>query len=176
MPRLLALCQDVTAFKRAQRDLLSQERQFRQILDRAPVAIGITREDHVSYANEALVAMHRLGSFEEAVGAPMGAWVAPEERDAFVDRARKQMAGHATPSTYETVGLRTDGSRFPVLVTASMVRLSAGRLQLSEEAQENSGMTRPALRRWPPPVMAWGRRDRTGSECATARRRTPLPV
>ncbi|MFN7914416.1 MAG: PAS domain S-box protein [Vicinamibacterales bacterium] len=125
-PRLLVLCQDLTDYKRAQRVMLTQERQFRELLDRAPVPIGLVRDGRVDYVNAALMAMNGFRTVDDAIGAPVGAWVAPEERDAFVERARRRVRGETVAERYETIGIRQDGTRFPMLVNASLVQLADG--------------------------------------------------
>ena len=126
VPRLLVICQDLTAYKQAQAAVLSAERQYRQLLDMAPLPVAIARLGRVQYANLAFARMYGRSDPREFIGESVAERVAPEAREAFLARASLRLEGRPVEQRYETIGLRNEGERFPVLVTASLVPLSDG--------------------------------------------------
>ena len=125
-PQLLSITQDLTVSRRAQRQFIESERRFRELIERAPLPIGIARSGVVEYANAALIEMYGGDAPGSMVGKPIGAWVAPEAHAVFMARSAQRAAGLPTAEYYETVGMRPDGTRFPVAVTAAVVDLADG--------------------------------------------------
>ena len=125
-PQLLSITQDLTAYRRAQRQFAESERRFRELIERAPLPIGIARNGIVEFANVQLEQMFGGSDGKRLVGKPIGAWVAPEAHDVFVARSAQRDAGLPTAEYYETVGMRSDGTRFPVAVTATVVQFGDG--------------------------------------------------
>ena len=125
-PHLLSVTQDRTAHRRAERQFAESEQRFRELIERAPLPIGIARNGLVEFANAQLVQMYGGDPADPMVGKPVGAWVAPEARAVFMARSSQRDAGLPTAEYYETVGMRRDGTRFAVAVTATVVQFADG--------------------------------------------------
>jgi len=74
--------------------------------------------------------MYGLQSVEEVVGHSIGEQWSLECRAMIEERARQRARGLVVPTRYEAVGLRKDGSRFPVEVAVATVDLSDGEASL----------------------------------------------
>jgi diguanylate cyclase (GGDEF)-like protein/PAS domain S-box-containing protein len=102
------------------------EERFRALIEQAPVAIRIGRKVQTIYANPRFLETFGFAAPEEALGMPLTDQYAPEVRDAIADRARRRELGLSASESYETVGMRKDGSRFPVHVATTRVVLEDG--------------------------------------------------
>lgn len=116
---LLALWRDIHR-RLAAENALRQEVIFRTAMENSLVT-GLRARDlkgRVTYVNPAFCAMVGL-STDQLVGRlpPMPYW-APESLDEFQERFTKVLEGEATPQ-FETIFLRANGERFPVMVFES---------------------------------------------------------
>jgi PAS domain S-box-containing protein len=102
------------------------EAQFRALMEQAPVAISVSREGVGVYANQAWTRLFRLNSPQAAVGRAIIEYLAPECREASRKRTRRRQAGLPVPLEFETTGLRTDGTPFPMHVAVAPVQLEDG--------------------------------------------------
>lgn len=124
---LLALWRDINR-RLAAEDALRQQAAFRAAMENSLVTGMRARdlEGRVTYVNPAFCRMVGFGP-EDLVGKvpPMPYW-APEAMDEFEDRFELVLSGTNTPQ-FETVFLRADGVRFPVLVFESPLVDDSGR-------------------------------------------------
>jgi len=115
---------DITARKEASMALSASEERYRALIEQAPVPIGIHRAGRPIYTNPAhqrLFGMHAL----EAVDSVLDL-VAPEYRQAVIERFNRRAAGDNSEPDYELIGLRRDGSRFPCRTSVVPVQLPDG--------------------------------------------------
>lgn len=124
---LFALWRDINR-RLAAEGALRQQAAFRTAMENSLVTGMRARdlEGRVTYVNPAFCRMVGFGP-EQLVGKmpPMPYW-APEAMDEFEDRLELVLAGTNTPQ-FETVFLRSDGVRFPVLVFESPLVDNSGR-------------------------------------------------
>ncbi|WP_312302341.1 ATP-binding protein [Pulveribacter sp.] len=116
---LVVLVRDTRRRLRAERDL-AEALAFRKAMEDSLVT-GLRARDlhgHVTYVNPAFCAMVGFPA-AELVGraAPMPYWP-PELTEEYSGRQARRLAGRLGPSSagYETSFVRSDGSRFPVMV------------------------------------------------------------
>jgi len=121
---------DVTELRQAEealataRALVEREARFRTFIEKAPIAMATYRAGLTQYANPMYLEMFGFGPDERLTGRPLVEQIAPQCREEIAERARRRAQGLVVPTTYETVGLRKDGSQFPFLVSVSTVELS----------------------------------------------------
>ncbi len=124
---LFALWRDINR-RLAAEGALRQQAAFRTAMENSLVTGMRARdlEGRVTYVNPAFCRMVGFGP-EQLVGKvpPMPYW-APEAMNEFEDRLELVLAGTNTPQ-FETVFLRSDGVRFPVLVFESPLVDNSGR-------------------------------------------------
>lgn len=112
--------------KRAEENLRESELRFRILIDRAPVAIGISRDGKAMYVNKEFLDLFGLQNAEEVVGRSIGELWSPESRAVIVERARQRSLGMPVPKNYEGVAQRKDGSFFSAQVTVTQLELPDG--------------------------------------------------
>jgi PAS domain S-box-containing protein len=91
--------------------------------DEAPMGISISRDGINLYANRACLRMFGYESSQEFIGTSQLNRVAPDYRWQMNLNISKRKRGEAVPNQYEFMGLRKDGSTFPVFIDVSRVRL-----------------------------------------------------
>ncbi len=112
--------------ERAATALRESEARFRTLIEEAPVAVSISRGGTTIYTNKKHDEMFRYDPGEDVPGRPIGDLIAPSHRDDVVERARRRALGMDVPAEYDVVGLRRDGSEFPMHVAVASVPLADG--------------------------------------------------
>jgi PAS domain S-box-containing protein len=123
---LLALVRDVADRKRAEGALQASEARFRTLMERAPVAISLSRYGLTLFVNQKYLELYGFASVDELVGRSIGEQWSPAFRAMVEERARQRSVGLPAPARYEAVGQRKDGSQFPVEVAVAIVDLPDG--------------------------------------------------
>jgi PAS domain S-box-containing protein len=83
------------------------------------------------YANPALLRMFGLGDPADAVGRRLLEYFAPACRPEIEERTRHGPHAVPVPAEFESVGLRADGSQFPVRIAVETVLLADGPASLA---------------------------------------------
>jgi PAS domain S-box-containing protein len=117
---------DITDRKRAETALRESEERFRSLFDKAPLGICLGRDGKILYGNNALAHMFGYDDISALQGVPLIDLVAPEARAEIDERIRRREAGEPALSSYETTGLRRNGSRFPYSVEVTRIMLPDG--------------------------------------------------
>lgn len=125
-PCLLTVTVDITDRKRMEESLRESESRFRNFVEQAPVAIGISRNGIGLYANPKFLELFGLQRFEETIGRPVSEYLAPQYLEETKERLQLHSFGIPGPVEFESIALRADGSQFPVYVAVSQVHLSDG--------------------------------------------------
>lgn len=108
LSRVFVYIIDITEYWRLGQALSESEERFRKLSEAASEGIAIHEKGRILDANQALATMF---GYEPSEVVGMTAWelTAPESRDLI---SRRILAGYEQP--YEMVGLRKDGSTFPI--------------------------------------------------------------
>lgn len=117
---------DITDQKRAEIALRESEQRFRTLIEKAPVAISITRNGRIVYHNPALLRMFGYREGENLFGKPVFDNFAMDVREEIADYVHRRSIGMQAPLEYETKGLRQDLSEFPVHIVVAVVHLAEG--------------------------------------------------
>jgi PAS domain S-box-containing protein len=123
---LIIIARDITERKRIEESLKESEARFRAIVEQSPVAISFSRDGYMVDANAAHQKMFGYDDFAEVHGKPVTNQIAPQCRGEVEDRVRRRIAGLPTDATYETTGLRKDGTQFPLVVSAKRMEFNDG--------------------------------------------------
>lgn len=126
--QVTAFLHDVGERKRMEDRLQQSETRFRAIIEQSPIAVAFSRDGLTIDANAVYLHMFGYDSIAELREQPLVNQIAPQCRDAIEDRIRRRIQGESLETTYETIGLRKDGSQFPLLVSAKRVVLPDGPL------------------------------------------------
>jgi PAS domain S-box-containing protein len=109
--------------QRTQPDLSYREAEpwYKTIVEKSPLGISIARDGITLYANQACVRLFGYDSPEEIVGTSQLGRVAPESRAQVTENIERRKQGEPAPSAYEIVGLRRNGSTFPLYIEIARI-------------------------------------------------------
>jgi len=109
-----------------QHSLKQVERQFKTLMDLSPIGVGLSCDGTIVDANAAFLKLFGYDRVDELRNQPLTVCIAPQERARIVERARLRAQGLAPEASYETIGLRRDGSEFPFMVSSKRVTTDLG--------------------------------------------------
>ena len=101
------------------------EERFRIIFDDSPAGMAIARRGLIVLVNSTVRSMFGLGRSNVRTAA-LTDFIAPGHRQELIDRVEGRAGGTQLPETFETVGLRSDGSQFPLVVGTQDIFLPDG--------------------------------------------------
>ena len=111
----------------APNDLEESDERFRTLFENAPVGIIIARKGRILFVNRACVAMFGCKDTCELLNRPVLDYIAPSCRQDVMERIDRRNRGEQVSKMYETVGLKKDGSTFPIYTETSFIDLPDGR-------------------------------------------------
>jgi diguanylate cyclase (GGDEF)-like protein/PAS domain S-box-containing protein len=109
-----------------QKSLDQIESQFRSLVELSPIGVGLSSDGLTIDANAVYLSMFGYSDISELSGKPLIEQIAPDHREKIVERIRLRAQGKHVENNYETMGLRKDGSVFPMLVSAKRVEAHEG--------------------------------------------------
>ena len=127
----MGVLRDITARKHAETRLRESEIRLRTLIEQSPVGISFSRDGTTIDVNARYAEMFGYRNAAEVLDTPYLDRIAPRARPAVSEIIERRRAGHDAPAEYETVGLRRDGSEFPVFVSARRIVLEDGPLTVA---------------------------------------------
>jgi len=124
--KFVGAVRDITGRKEVDENLIQSESRFRSLFENAPFGIVIHRLGSALLANRAILELFKLPLDTEPRGLFILDYIIPEERERIADNYLRRAAGEDIPSTYETTGLRTDGTTPPLWLVVVPVELDDG--------------------------------------------------
>jgi PAS domain S-box-containing protein len=122
----ISLAVDVTERKEIDEASRLNEERFRLVFEHSPIGIGIGQRGLLRYLNAAWVRMFRYGDAAEIVGTDLLRHVAPECRADIEGKIRTWESGENAPTSYDTLAVRKDGTRFVLHVDLTRIPLHGG--------------------------------------------------
>ena len=123
---VIGLGLDMTDMIRAQSALKDSEERFRSIFDKSPLGIGIAYKGTLRYVNSALVQIFRYESPSDLLGQTVLNHTAPRFRDDIRRRIESREKGQPVSDSFDTVGIRKDGSEFTYHLDVTRITLPEG--------------------------------------------------
>ncbi len=115
---------DITRSKKREQELFESQELFRKLADASKDGIAVSEKGVILMANPALARM--LGrELPELIGRNALEFTAPEFRETILQHMTEE-----SEATYEIMGLRSDGLRFPVEITPRMTTYQGRRVRL----------------------------------------------
>lgn len=111
-------------------DVRESQQRLQMLIEHAPVGIALSRDGITLDANKVYVGMFGYTDVAELRGTPLSDQIVPQKRSEMVERINKRAQGQTVELAYETIGLRKDGSEFPLHVSESRIVLSGGPLTI----------------------------------------------
>jgi len=122
----LSIARDITEQKKAEQVIKESEERFRSLIENAPMAIAISRDERLLYANPRYIKLFGYQSMDELVGRHCIELVAPQSRETAQALAREHADEQSGEYELEAAGLRRDGSQFPYHAAIAWVHLVDG--------------------------------------------------
>jgi len=126
-----SIVEDISADRRAQDQLRESEMRLRTLIEQSPMAISFSREGITLEVNAQYLSMFGYDDAAEVRNTPLLERVAPSHRPEMQDRLERRRRGRPAQESYETMGLRKDGSEFPMYVWSKSIELAEGPLSVS---------------------------------------------
>ena len=101
------------------------EERFRIIFEDSPAGIAIARRGLIVLVNSTVRSIFRVGQSNVRTMS-LTDFVAPGNRQELIDRVERRAHGERLPEEFETVGVRADGSQFPLVVGTHDIFLPDG--------------------------------------------------
>lgn len=117
---------DVTERRLTEEALNKSEERFRSLIESSPLGILIIRGGKLIYSNPAFDRMYGYDERDKIGETRLTGRIAPEYRKLVADRNRRREQGEDVPSAYEFIGVRKDGTRFPVHIEVSLIEMYEG--------------------------------------------------
>jgi PAS domain S-box-containing protein len=102
------------------------EARFRTLFDQSPVGISIARNSVTLHLNKAALKIFGYEDGSELIGTSQLSRIAPHRRQTISENVTRRERGAPASNNYETVGLRKDGSTFPLQVQVACIHLADG--------------------------------------------------
>ncbi len=126
VPVLFNSSRDITERKRAGESLRASEARFRAVVEQSPVAMVFARAGIVLDVNAAYLQTFGLQDVEQIRGRSVLERIAPQCRAELAERIGRRGRGETVEQDYEILGLRRDGTEFPLFISARQVLLPDG--------------------------------------------------
>jgi diguanylate cyclase (GGDEF)-like protein/PAS domain S-box-containing protein len=109
-----------------QQSLKQIESQFQTLIEISPMGVGLSSDGVIIDVNEAFLRLFGFTHVGELCGKPLIACIAPPQHKMLLERIKLRAQGLAREDTYESVGLRRDGTQFPIMVSSKRVETDQG--------------------------------------------------
>jgi PAS domain S-box-containing protein len=129
--RMVGTHVDITQSKVIEAALRESEARFRTLIEQAPVAIGVSRAGLSLYSNQKYQELFGLPNMDAVSGMPISEYYAPQSREYILERLHRTALGLPVPAEFEAVGLRSDGTQFPMQLAISQVKLPDGPVNIA---------------------------------------------
>lgn len=117
---------DVTRQREAASLIVQNEARLRALIEIAPLGLSIARDDKLLFCNVAYIRMFGYATMDDLTGSSLLEQIATLFRAEVGQIIAGQNAGEEASITFDTVGLRKDGTEFPIAVQFAEIELVDG--------------------------------------------------
>jgi PAS domain S-box-containing protein len=149
---IVGFLRDITERKHAEKVLRESEYRYRMMFESTPIAINITRGTEIVFANSSYLKMFGFSTFDELKRfAPLELF-APEWRSTVLENIERRSKGLSVPNYYEAECLRSDGTKFPIIMYLTKILFTDGQatvgfiLDITERKRADEALQESELR------------------------------
>ncbi|MHA2249689.1 MAG: PAS domain S-box protein, partial [Candidatus Kariarchaeaceae archaeon] len=113
---------DITEMRNIELELKESEERYRVIFDSAPVGIVVFQSNKLQYINKTALQMFNYSINSKLEGKHVGEFVAKSELERLLKMEWLRAEGEEIPSAYETIGVKSDGTHFPIHLDAVAIQ------------------------------------------------------
>jgi PAS domain S-box-containing protein len=113
----LIIARDITERKNTEKELQKSEERYRNLIEQAPVGIGVYQDGKFVYVNECSLRIMGCNDQDEIIGSPVLSFVHPDSRAKVIERMSKVAVGEVVPPLEEVL-IRKNGEIFDAEVTS----------------------------------------------------------
>ncbi len=125
-PVVIAFAQDITQRKKQEEALKASEQRFRTLIQDAPVGIGIFRDGILTFVNQKLLHIFKYANHNALIGKDFSLLIQKEKRREAEQLMHQLDIRDDRHNSVETMGIRADGSAFPIQLQSSAISLAEG--------------------------------------------------
>ncbi len=103
------------------RALILSEKKYRELLEHSPMAVMMHKEGKLLFANATAYRMFGYQKDKVPEGASIINFIAEGERARLKDLIKRRLEGREVPENYETYGLKSNGTAFPIDVSVAVI-------------------------------------------------------
>ena len=119
---ILAVAKEISDRKMAEEELIRSAQRFRHMIDGLPNSARVIQNGKIVFANTASARLYGLADSAEMLGEDGLRFIAEGDHARLKDYGVRRLAGDTTvPSRYETTGVRSDGSGFPMEISVTVI-------------------------------------------------------
>ena len=113
---------DISDQKELENALRESKERFKTLIENAPIAIVVSRDEQILYGNIECLQLFLIKSVDELGSMSLLSLFVPEVRDKISDNVRRRALGERIPTNYEAICMRSDGTRFLVNIVLTRVQ------------------------------------------------------
>jgi PAS domain S-box-containing protein len=113
----LIIARDITERKNTEKELQESEERYRNLIEQAPVGIGVYQDGKFVYVNECSLRIMGCKDQDEIIGSSVLSFVHPDSRTKVIERMSRVAAGEVVPALEEVL-ITKNGEVFDAEVTA----------------------------------------------------------
>ncbi|MFH0860543.1 MAG: PAS domain S-box protein [Candidatus Altiarchaeota archaeon] len=142
---------DITARKKAERELAASEAKYRSLFESSIEGIGISQGNRIVDANDALLKIYGYTSLDEFKKKQLLSTIAPSSRKLVLERIKKRDKGKYVPPRYELQIIRKNGEVRDIEISTTDVEISGKRYiqaafhDITEEKRAQEAMLREKI-------------------------------
>ncbi|MDY0101871.1 MAG: PAS domain S-box protein [Lentimicrobium sp.] len=130
VPHILSITRDITELKSAEKALRESEIKFRNVFEKSVDAIGVSKQGIHIFINPMYLSLFGYSESSEIIGRSIYDLIAPSSREDVLRNSKQRASGLFVINTYETRGLKKDGSEFDMDVHASEYEINGEKFTL----------------------------------------------
>ncbi|MHA2027779.1 MAG: PAS domain S-box protein [Candidatus Kariarchaeaceae archaeon] len=123
---LLRLAIDISDLNHANLNFQESEERYRTLFESSPLGIAIIRQKKILFVNEFFKKMYGYDSKTDFANLPISTYQPPELVEKLAQRGLSREQGGIEPISYDSIGLKKDGTRFPIHVNVDQIQLQDG--------------------------------------------------